>query len=140
MVSRRHGETGSRGAGRRRIIEPSPPFLERNPMVKHRNMVVQVLLCIITCGIYALYWFYATATEMKDLNADPEASPGLWTVLLFIPPFAFYSHYKYAEQFEDLTDFNKWILFILWLVFCPAVWFIVQTELNKRASLSPALA
>jgi hypothetical protein len=28
---------------------------------------------------------------------------------------------------------NRWVLFLLVLVFMPAVWFIVQTELNKRA-------
>jgi hypothetical protein len=28
---------------------------------------------------------------------------------------------------------NRWVLFLLALVFMPAVWFIVQSELNKRA-------
>jgi len=46
------------------------------------------------------------------------------------------------ELFEDVADdhMNKWILFILWIVFCPAVWFIVQMDLNKKADLTPAPA
>ncbi|MHB1687623.1 MAG: hypothetical protein ACYCVH_09635 [Ignavibacteriaceae bacterium] len=28
---------------------------------------------------------------------------------------------------------NKWLLFVLYIVFSPAVWFIVQTDLNRRA-------
>ena len=112
-----------------------------NPMIKRRDMVVQVILFIVTCGIYGIYWFYQTASEMKELERDTDASPGIWTLLLFIPPFAFYSHYKYGELFEDVSGFDKWILFILWIVFCPAVWFIVQSELNKRAvQMNPAVA
>ncbi len=104
--------------------------------VKNRNMGVQILLIIVTCGIYGIYWFYQTAMELKSLANDQEASPGLWTVLLFIPFGSFFSCYKYSELYEKASTekFNLWVLFILWLVFTPAVWFIVQMELNKRAA------
>ena len=97
--------------------------------------MVQVFLFVITIGIYGIYWFYQTTVEMKNLAKDDEVSPALWTVLLFVPFAWFYSHYKYSELFEDIADdhLNKWILFLLWIVFCPAVWFIVQTDLNKKA-------
>ncbi len=106
--------------------------------VKYRNMWGQVGLMIITIGIYALYWFYQTATELKFLAKDENASPGLWLVLLFIPFAGFYSHYKYGELYEKVADdhLNKWVIFILWIVFSPAVWFIVQTELNKKATMN----
>ena len=35
-------------------------------MIKRRNMVVQVLLFIITFGIYGVYWFYVTSKEMVE--------------------------------------------------------------------------
>jgi hypothetical protein len=103
--------------------------------VKRRNMLAQVGLVIITCGVYAIYWFYATAEELKGAANDPEASPALWTVLLFVPFGAFYSYYKYCELYERVSTekFNRWLLFVLWLVISPAVWFIVQSDLNKRA-------
>ena len=50
-------------------------------MVKRRNMLGQVGLMIITLGIYAIFWFYWTACELKGLANDETASPGLWTVL-----------------------------------------------------------
>jgi len=105
-------------------------------MVKKRNMLGQVGLMIITLGIYAIYWFYSTATELKELSGDTTASPGLWTVCLFIPIANLWAWYKYAGLYEKVsTDhMNMWILFILAIVFGPAVWFIVQTELNKRAT------
>lgn len=104
--------------------------------IKHRDMLTQVVLFVITCGIYGIYWFYQTAVEMNGLANDPDASPGLWTVLIFIPLGIFYSHYRYSELYERISDdrFNMWLLFVLWIVFCPAVWFIVQTELNRKAT------
>ena len=53
-------------------------------MIKKRNMIGQIGLVIITLGIYAIYWFYKISEEMKFVGKDAEASPGLWTVLLFL--------------------------------------------------------
>lgn len=108
-------------------------------MVKNRNLLIQVVLFVITFGLYGIYWFYQTAQELKSLASDPEAAPGLWTVLIFIPFGIIYSHYQYSKLFQKVSSekLNKWILFLLWIVFAPAVWFLVQTELNAR-SVKPA--
>ena len=87
-------------------------------MIKRRNMVVQVLLMIVTLGIYGIYWFYVTSKEMiayRNLNG----SAGLWTVLMILPFIDLYASYKQGEAVEALTEgsINKWIIFILWLVF-----------------------
>lgn len=105
-------------------------------IVKKRNMLAQIGLMIITLGIYSIYWFYSTSEELKFLGKDDKASPALWTVLLFIPFGCFYSFYKYSELYQKVSSdsLNLWILFLLWIVFSPAVWFIVQTELNKKAT------
>lgn len=104
--------------------------------VKYRDMWGQVALVIITFGIYVIYWFHQTATEIKELSGDTETSPALLTILLFVPFGAIYSYYKYGELYEqiDSENINRWIIFILWFVFPPAVWFIAQTELNRRAT------
>ena len=108
-------------------------------MVKKRNMAAQIGLVIITFGIYAIYWFYKISEEMKFLAKDAYASPALWTVLLFVPIGNIWSYYKFCEIYEKVSSdqFNKWLLFVLWLVFSPAVWFIVQTEMNKKADQAP---
>jgi len=84
-------------------------------MIKKRNMLGQIGLIIITFGIYGIYWFYKISEEMKYV--------GLW------------SYYKFSELYEKVSPdhFNKWILWLLWVVFAPAVWFIVQTEMNRKA-------
>jgi hypothetical protein len=105
-------------------------------MIKKRNLIGQVGLVIITLGIYAIYWFYKISEEMKFVGKDAQASPALWTVLLFIPIANIWSYYKFSGLYEKISSdhFNKWLLFVLWLVFSPAVWFIVQTEMNKKAN------
>ncbi|HEY6435842.1 MAG TPA: DUF4234 domain-containing protein [Ignavibacteriaceae bacterium] len=111
-------------------------------MVKKRNMAAQVGLMIITFCIYAIYWFFKISEEMKFVGKDSEASPGLWTVLLFIPIANIWVYYKFSELYEKISadHFNKWLLFVLWLVFSPAVWFIVQNEMNKKALQIPAIS
>ena len=115
------------------------------PTIKYRTMFLQVLLVIATLGIYTIYWFYQTAVELKEVTGDKDASPTLWTILLFIPFGSFYSHYKYSELFERASadKLNKWILFVLWY-FCPiVVWIVVQLDLNRKAGkpvATPVLA
>ncbi len=104
-------------------------------MIKRRNMWLQVLLFIVTLGLFSIYWFYVTSKEMVEYKKLNE-SPALWTVLLFLPLVNLYVIYKHGRAVEALTDgsLNRWVIFILWVVFSPAVWFITQTELNKRAT------
>ena len=104
-------------------------------MIKRRTMWVQVLLAIITFGIYMIYWFYVTSREMVEYK-KLDGSPGLWTFLLFIPFGALYSYWKHGKAVESLTDgrYSGILMFVLWLVFSPAVWALTQIELNKLAT------
>jgi len=104
-------------------------------------MVGQIGLMIITFGFYAIYWFFKISEEMKFIGKDAEASPALWTILLFVPIANIWSIYKFCELYEKISadQFNLWLLFVIWLVFTPAVWFIVQTEMNKQAERVQAI-
>jgi hypothetical protein len=99
-------------------------------------MLAQIGLVIVTLGIYVIYWYYQTAMELKQLADDRFAEPGLWTILLFVPFGALYSHYKYAGLYELVSRdrLNRWWLWIFWIIFPPAVWLIVQSDLNRRAT------
>ena len=105
--------------------------------IKKRNMIAQVFLTIITFGIYCIYWFYQVSVELKGIANDENANPALWTVLIFVPFASIYSIYKFSELYEKVTggQMNLWLLFVLYVAFAPAVWFIVQTELNRRADI-----
>ena len=38
-------------------------------MIKRRNMAMQVLLMIVTLGIYGIYWFYVTSNRLRKNSA-----------------------------------------------------------------------
>jgi len=103
-------------------------------MIKKRNMLVQFILAVVTLGIYCIYWFYVTCKEMAEYKKI-QAEPVLLTILLFIPIAGFYSFYKQGVLYEAFSDgaMNRWLLFVLWIVFAPAVWIVVQSRLNKEA-------
>lgn len=104
--------------------------------VKYRNMFVQILLFLITFGLYGFFWFYSSCDELKTVANDENAKPVLWTVLIFVPFGVFYSYFKYAELYEKVCTekINKWVIYLLILVIGPVVWFLVQKDLNRIAT------
>jgi hypothetical protein len=107
----------------------------RTGHIKYRNMIVQVLLFIVTLGIYGLYWYYVTYNELRQANGKDDSPGCLWTILLLIPIanlFSYWFHsFEYAEFIHD--RYPGIAIFILWIVFAPVVWFLVQWDLNKAA-------
>ena len=91
---------------------------------------------VVTLGIYAIYWFYVTSKEMVAYK-KLDGSPGLWTVLLFVPVASLYSYWKHSKAVEAVTDgkYQTILIFILWNFFAPAVWLLTQIELNRLADL-----
>lgn len=104
-------------------------------MVKRRNMITQIILMIVTFGLYGVYWFYQTAKELKAVTQDAEAAPVLWTILFFVPFAALYSLYAYAKVYTKVCTekLSVGVLFLIGLIFYPALWFLVQTDLNAIA-------
>lgn len=100
---------------------------------KYRNMFLQVVIFIVTFGIYGFYWFYQTTVEMAELTGDNETSPGLWTFLLVVPLANFYALYRYSELYERLSKEKvpAWGLLLLWIFIPPAPWILVQLDLNR---------
>ena len=104
-------------------------------MIKRRDMPMQVLLFVVTLGLYGIYWFYVTMDEMIKYKGL-EGSAALWTVLAIIPLLNLIAFYKQGEAVEALTEgsVNKWLMFVVWILISPAAWLITQIELNKRAT------
>ena len=102
--------------------------------IKYRNMAMQVLLFIVTLGIYAIYWYYVTLKELHIANGKDEGA-GLWTLLAIIPIANLFSNWHYSSEYAQFIN-DKYpgiAIFILWIVFSPAVWFLVQMDLNNAA-------
>ena len=108
--------------------------MQQQDHIKHRNMVMQVILFIITLGIYGIYWFYATLKELHQANGN-NAGAGGWTVLAIIPIANLFALWHHSHQYAQFIDgkYPGIAIFILWLVFGPAAWFLVQLDLNRAA-------
>ena len=113
--------------------------------IKNRNMIMQIVLMIVTLGIYFVYWFHSTLNELHIANGKDEGS-GKWTLFLFIPILNYFAAWHYASEAAAFTSnrYPAFLIFLLWLFGLGiVVWILVQMELNKAAnggSVQPAAA
>ena len=105
--------------------------------IRPRNPVVCILLCIVTFGLYGIYWAVKTKDEINSLGAR---IPTAW--LMIVPIVNLYFIYKYAEGFAIYVkkDNNTILWFLLYIVIAPVAAILVQLELNKLAGLIPGAA
>ena len=107
-------------------------------MVKYRNPVLVIVFSIITVGIYSIYWLVSTTNELRRLTST---APNPWSLLLLLVPLvnifvSFWYYWKYSAAIGEISNFEPWLLFILWLLVSPAAMVIAQIELNKKAQAS----
>ena len=107
----------------------------RTDHIKRRNMWVQVLLFIITLSLYNIYWFFVTLEELYKANGNEDGGGCLWTILYVIPIANLFAYWHQGHQYERFINgkYPGIAIFILWIVFAPAVWFLVQRDLNAAA-------
>ena len=77
--------------------------------VAPRSIPVAIILSIVTCGIYLLYWMYMINNEINDLAQDPMAPSGGIVILLSIVTCGIYSwywYYKMGEKCDYITQSN----------------------------------
>ena len=109
--------------------------LANNRIIKKRNIVLVYVFSIVTFGIYAFYWMVSTKRDINSLGAS---IPTSW--LLIVPIANLYWIYRYCEGFSQYVkkDNNALLWFILYIVAGIIMPAIVQSELNKIASISIA--
>lgn len=58
-----------------------------------RSVALAIVLSIITCGIYSIYWFVVLNDEINDLSGDTTAPSGLVAFLLSLITCGIYGLY-----------------------------------------------
>ena len=105
------------------------PQVTNASALKEGSLGLQVGLMIITGGLYALYWFYSTASQLdKATNQD------LMPILGIIPLANIISAWQISNAAEAVTDQSGVVIFVLFLVFGPISWYWVQSGINKHAA------
>lgn len=106
-----------------------------------RSIPMLVILIIVTCGIYHIYWLYKTTDEIKNFMESEDINPTLELILSIVTCgiYTYYWYYKYGKIVYlemtkkvglDNTEDNTVLLIVLNLfmfIIPPA---ILQDKLN----------
>lgn len=124
------GQTG--GYGNNASFQPPRPY------IAPRSIVMCIILSIITCGIYSIYWMIKMNDEINMLAGDTQAPSGGMVFLLSIITcgiYSFYWLYKMGEKCDWLKRINgnSNILFLLLALFGFSIvcYCLIQDTINK---------
>ena len=121
-------------------------------MINKRSVALCIILSIITCGIYGIYWFVVMTNDVKTSANDNELASGGLALILTLVTCGIYGIY-WAYKMGELTtkakkqrgidaDSNMAIIYLLLEIFGLGiiVYALVQNDLNKMADTTPVQA
>jgi hypothetical protein len=101
---------------------------------RHGSLGKQILFAIVTFGLYGVYWWYNTHQQF-DQATTGDFDPTVQTVLYLVPLANLYAIWKFSNMADGILDQDGVVLFILFLVFPPAFWYLVQSQINELAGV-----
>ena len=112
-------------------------------MLKNRSIAVVIILSLVTCGIYGLYWIYATAQELENEGKSGSSmSPVVLLIVCLFFPYIGYLLFGMAAD-QNLNNIrmqrgiptvdNKTLYMILGFIIPIVLVCLVQNEINKLA-------
>lgn len=124
--------------------QPQPQFFDCG--VQARDIAVAVILSIVTCGIYSIFWFVKMVDDVNRVSNDQSAySGGVTWLLTFVTAgiYGWYWYYqaakkmRYAKQVRNMpADDNTEILYLVLAIFGFGIvdMCLIQSDLNKMAT------
>ena len=111
-------------------------------MKQEKNLVMNIVLSVVTCGLYGLYWFITLTDDAKDFSKDENMQSGGLAVVLTIVTcgiYGLYWAYKMGKMIEQgqknygLTAKDNSILYlVLELIGLGIVAYcLMQNDLNE---------
>jgi hypothetical protein len=97
-----------------------------------RSLAKQVVLSVVTLSLYWIYWFHTVHGQLAE-GTDADFDPTLRTVGLFVPIYNLLVMWRTSNDCEAVTETDGTLLFVLWIVFVPAFWYLVQSGINDVA-------
>lgn len=106
--------------------------------IKPRGIAMAIILTIVTCGIYSIFWMIKLNDEVNELSGEPNATSGgmvfLFT-LLTCGIYTFYWMYKMGERVDRIKRMqgNSGILFLILAIFGLGLisYCLMQDAVNK---------
>lgn len=114
-------------------------------MIQNRNIAVCIILSLVTCGFYGIYWFICLANDTNTISGKTgDTSGGVAFLLSLITCgiYGLYWAYKQGEKIDEtktkrgIQSSNSGIVYLLLCFFGLGVvaWALMQDELNKLAA------
>lgn len=113
------------------------------PVIQKRDIVVAILLSIITCGIYGLYWMVVMTDDANKVSGDNKTSGGMALLFSIITCgiYGLYWNYKMGEKMYQAGNkygmdiANNSVLYLILSVFSLTIvnYCLIQSDLNKFA-------
>ena len=66
--------------------------------INKRSIGVCILLSIITCGIYGIYWMYLLVKNTRSIQKNTDKCTGEMLCLIFVPFYSLYWWYTRGEK------------------------------------------
>jgi len=90
--------------------------------MKNRSIAVAIILTLITCGIYGIYWIAVVNNDINTITGHPEDTSGGMVVLLSIVTcgiYALYWNYKMGAKIDEMNggSSSNAIVFLLLSIF-----------------------
>lgn len=70
--------------------------------IQRRDIAVCIILSIVTCGIYGIYWLFCLNEDTNTISAEPYPTSGGMVILLTIVTCGIYGIYWCYKQGEKL--------------------------------------
>ncbi|MED9969003.1 MAG: DUF4234 domain-containing protein [Ruminococcus sp.] len=111
-------------------------------MLQKKNIAVYIILSIVTCGIFGLYWLVVLNDDCNKVANDPNGTSGGMVLLLTIVTCGIYGIYwcykmgqnlDIAYQNRGRAPSNKAVILLVLAIFGLAIisYAIIQDDLNK---------
>lgn len=112
--------------------------------IKERNIVVCILLTIVTCGLYGIFWFISMTDDMRYVSGDQTLSGGSAFVFTLITCgiYSYFWAYKMgkaasvAKANRNLPADDNSVLYVILQIFGLGIvnWCLIQNDLNSMAT------
>ena len=72
-------------------------------MIERRNIAVCIVLTLVTCGIYGIYWIVCLTNDVNTVSGDVNGTSGGMVVLLTIVTCGIYGITGHISRERSLT-------------------------------------
>jgi hypothetical protein len=112
------------------------------PAVENRNIATAIILSLITCGIYGIYWLYTIVRDVDIITGNEDETTIQFILCAFVPFYSLYWLYTRDKRLADagarygVAVSDNAILFLI-LALCELdiiSWALLQNDINNFAN------